>query len=597
MIHKVTAWNHIAVAISIVVMTLLAATRVIGGGDDARFRPESFDAKQVTVQPVGDGVRIREVVDIDFGPNERRGYQRIVPNDFGIPDDIVASSPDAIAEINVVQVGGDTRIRLGDPAVTFTGRHRYVLEYTLPDAMLDSGVLALDVIGTSETFETARFEVVLTGFDFASTDCDTGTFGSFGGCELVEQSNGNWVTVIEPLAPSEGITVGGVLNGRTDVVVPAEPAVPSRVPSGPSPLAIVVALAGVIVAVAVFRWSRWYGSNEVVAGGAASAAYGDLPVPQLGDPIADVPTYRVPDSRLSDMATIEFAPPRGVEPWQGTLLLHERVGNDSVSAWFSEMIARGAIIADRDGSDGLTLRRGDTEARLNAVDHGHLDRLFAKGDVELGTYDKDFTTTWSAIRKEQDRFAGQSGWWDRGPGAGGLDRRSLGSFLGFAIVIVVFGVNIFAAALPNLIPLLAAPWLAVLLGILVPAAVALIAYRRLLPARTATGSALTLRTESFRRFLDASEGRHVEWAWEHGLLREYSAWAVALDAADAWKRAVESSNIPDRSVALHGPLLISTNSSAFRSTYTAPSSSGSGGGGFSGGGVGGGGGGGSSGSW
>ena len=42
------------------------------------------------------------------------------------------------------------------------------------------------------------------------------------------------------------------------------------------------------------------------------------------------------------------------------------------------------------------------------------------------------------------------------------------------------------------------------------------------------GSALALRTESFRRFLAASEGRHVQWAWEHGLLREYSAWAVAL---------------------------------------------------------------------
>ncbi len=65
-----------------------------------------------------------------------------------------------------------------------------------------------------------------------------------------------------------------------------------------------------------------------------------------------------------------------------------------------------------------------------------------------------------------------------------------------------------------------------------------VAYGSMLPSRTATGSALALRTESFRRFLASSEGRHVDWAWEHGVLREYSAWAVALGAAEAWSRAI-----------------------------------------------------------
>ena len=115
------------------------------------------------------------------------------------------------------------------------------------------------------------------------------------------------------------------------------------------------------------------------------------------------------------------------------------------------------------------------------------------------------------------------------------------------------------------------------------------------PARTATGSALALRSESFRRFLAASEGKHVDWAWQQGLLREYSAWAVALGAADAWAKAVQSSNIADPQVALAGPLLVHSAASSFSSARTAPSSSGGGGGG--GGGVGGGGGGGSSGSW
>ena len=80
------------------------------------------------------------------------------------------------------------------------------------------------------------------------------------------------------------------------------------------------------------------------------------------------------------------------------------------------------------------------------------------------------------------------------------------------------------------------------------------------------------------------------------MLRDYSAWAVALGAADAWSSAIKASEVPERNSYLFGPLVLHTNLSAFSSTTTAPSSSGSGGGGFSGG-VGGGGGGGSSGSW
>jgi uncharacterized membrane protein YgcG len=129
-------------------------------------------------------------------------------------------------------------------------------------------------------------------------------------------------------------------------------------------------------------------------------------------------------------------------------------------------------------------------------------------------------------------------------------------------------------------------------------------YRSLLPVRSAPGSALALRAESFRRFLRASEGRHVEWAWKQGRLRQYSAWVIALGAADAWQHAMEGSSVP-RAELSTGPLLVYSTGQLWSSTHTAPSSSdSSGGGGFSGGSgdggggsVGGGGGGGSSGSW
>ena len=260
------------------------------------------------------------------------------------------------------------------------------------------------------------------------------------------------------------------------------------------------------------------------------------------------------------------------------------------------MIAIGAI--EVAGDD--TLRRGEGVARLNAVDRAHLDRLFTSGaSIELGKYDSGFSTAWTAIRREQMKFLNDAGWWNRGaPGTSAVDWPSMSKLLIPVLFVVVISASALGAAGRSLLTAISNPILAVVFALMMTTAIAFLAYRSLLPSRSATGSALTLRSESFRRFLAASEGRHVEWAWENNVVREYSAWAVALGAADAWKRAIESSNIPHPERILNGPMLVYSSASTFRSARTPPSSSGSSsGGGFSGGGVGGGGGGGSSGSW
>ena len=419
MLRKVSIWQHLLVGVSIVVMALLAGFGVIGAGDESVIRPEHFDAKQVTVWPDGlDGVWVREVVDIDFGLTERRGYQRFIPNDFGAPADISADSPDANAQLDVVVIGDETRVRLGDPDVTFTGRRRYVLEYRLPDANVSSGRLDLDIIGNDETFETQRFEVALTGFDFESIECLTGAREAFGGCEFSRGELDNLVAVIEPLAPGDGITVSGVIRSLSTPTMPSIPDPPGRIPTGFRPFGLLMIPLGVAAAALVYFVGRAAGSNTVVAGGAAEAAFGELPMPGEQARRLDVATYRVPDSRLAELATIEFAPPRGLEPWQAAVVLREAVDDDSVAAWFSEMIADGALVADEDAG-AVRLTRGAETSRLNAVDLGHLERLFGHGDVvELGSYDKEFTATWNSIRSEQLAFASNAGWWSRG-GPGG----------------------------------------------------------------------------------------------------------------------------------------------------------------------------------
>jgi hypothetical protein len=590
--------RHLTAGLAVVGVSALSAFGAIGSGDQGLLRSEHFDAKQVTIAPSGgDGIRIREVVDIDFGLVEKRGYERIVPNDFGVPIDVTAFSPDANDEVDASSYGSDTRIRIGDPNIVFTGQHRYELAYTLPEAQVSGGLLAVNVIGNNETFVTDRFEIVLSGFELTEPRCDTGSFGDFGGCELAEQPHGSYVAVINDLQPGEGISVGGTIESAVPTAFAGVPQVSDRNPTGIRPLGLLAAALSTVVVVGVFVAARRAGSNEVRgAGGAADAAYGDLPMPRSRDPLVDVPTYRVPDSRLADLATIEFVPPSGVEPWQARVLLSEQIDDDSVAAWFSEMIARDAILIEKRNGDDV-MRQGPNTARLSAVDQGHLATLFASGPtVELGSYDSAFSSAWRAVQAEQRRFIADSGWWSNGSPGQGMSLNGLGRVLiPFVFIVLVSGSSLRIAGL-GLAGAVGNWFAALIFTALLVGLIAFWIYRSMLPSRSATGSALTLRTESFRRFLAASEGRHVEWAWDNGLLREYSAWAVALGAAEAWTDAVKSSNIAEPELALGGPLLLYLHPGSFSSTHTQPSSSGSSGG-FGGGGVGGGGGGGSSGSW
>ncbi len=602
-----SVWRHGIVGVAVAGSAVLAGTGVIGS--DAR--DERFESKQVVVTPAGgDAIRITEIVDIDFGDEERRGYQRIVPNDFGEPTDVTAFSSDAPDDVDVAPLGSETRIRVGDPDVTTTGQHRYELAYTLPEARVTSGQLALDVIAPGEELATERFEIVVDGFRLDDPQCNVGALGAEGGCDLREVADGTYRAEIEPLEAGDGITIGGTIVEVVEPIDVAAPALPERITEDSRlPLAVSMVPLGLASGGAVYLWSRRRGRNEVFAGGAADAAYGTptprrdpgaaLPPPSLGvAPVAPAeprPVRLVADERLGDLATTEFVPPTGIHPWQGAVLVAERIDEGVVGTWFSGLAARDVLTIERNEDDDVVLGRGPRYDTASADERAVLDPLFGgRGDVTLNSYDKDFATAWRNVRTMQGRAIAASGWWKHDPpkpgGSGG--RRWL-LFVVLAVWITIAAGSVVGAVLGAL----GSPIAAIAFGIVVPGVVGLAAYQTLRPARSATGSALALRTESFRRFLVASEGRHVEWAWSKGLLREYSAWAVALGAASAWKRALSASSVPPTEY-VSGPLLVYTMGPSFSSAHTAPSSSGGGGGGgFSGGSVGGGGGGGSSGSW
>jgi Predicted membrane protein (DUF2207) len=593
MLGKIGVWRHVVVGCSIGGTALLAATGIIGQPSKA----ERFDAKVVTVSPAGDdGVRIREVVDEDFGTKDRHGYERIIPTDFGNPSDIEASSPDANADVDVTSFGSEDRIRLGDPDSTISGQHRYVLEYTLPEARLSTGLLALDIIGTDETLETGRFEVVVTGLNLLDPQCNVGEEEHVGGCTL-EQDGDVLRAVISPLKPGDGITIGGIIAGRVPAADLTDPPIPKRRPDNRLKLALAAIPLGLLGAGIAFFTARRAGRNEVFAGGAADAAYGSLPQPTGNTPLrADV--RLVPDSKMAELATIEFVPPKGIEPWQGAVLLSEKFDRTTVAAWMSGLVAKEAITLTED--DGITIHRGPKFGQLDPETGALVNQMLDyKEELKLGTYNSNFGQAWSQVATlERDGIA-KSGWWKRLPPGSASSGGSATSYIGLVVVLFfIFGAGSFITALFGLFRGIVP---ALIFAVLIPFAFAHTLYRVLVPARSATGSALALRAESFRRFLEASEGKHVDWAWKQGLLREYSAWAVALGAADAWGRALAASNVPAPEMSMASPIWLYSMGPSFESTRVAPTQSGGSGGssfsGFSGGSVGGGGGGGSSGSW
>lgn len=598
MIGKISKVRHAAVVAAVGGTSALAGLGVIGGAD----LPERFDAKTVVVARDGDrSLRVTEYVDIDFGTERRRGYERIIPNDFGMPADVAASSPDANGELSVLDLGSTTRVRIGNPDITFTGQHRYELSYTYPDARFDVLGLDVDIVAPiSADFpgdpETGRFEVVVTGFELSDARCDVGGLGASGGCELVDAGDGTYRTVIEPLEAETGLTIGGAIAAFTEPLDVAAPPIPERRDDGPNRGLIALGFAGLGTAgsLPVYRWARRKGRNEVYAGGAVDAAHGSLPPPG-SPPGAPPPVTLVADDDLHELATIEFVPPKGIEPWEAHVLLTERCGDDAVEAWLSGLVAHEALDVEQHDKN-LKLSSGPRRGELPEADAKLLTRILQIDDPYItGEYDKRFAKAWTAIHKHQVKQIEQSSWWNNMAPSGGLT--SGGS--PFAIIIMIVFVMLWSGWTVSALVGAFRSWpIAIGTGLLFPALVAYMVYRVMLPARSAQGSALALQAESFRRFLHASEGRHVEWAWDQGLLREYSAWAVALGEADAWSKALDRANVPAPARAAAGPIIVHTGGSSMRTSRTSPSSSGGSSGGFSGGGgVGGGGGGGSSGSW
>jgi hypothetical protein len=551
--------------------------------------------------------QVTEVIDYDFGSlNERHGIFRYVW-DLSPQAPITVDSPDAPDAIQVTPEAREGRegamIRVGDPDVTVSGRHRYRLEYPLPGVVRGT-TLDWEAVGVGWEVGIEGAEIhVIAPFELRETTCSVGVTGSRGGCDVTEVAPGHLVATVTGLDAGEGVSIEA-RTGSDLASPPAAPDPPATPPADPgtglAPPAGTAAAAALLGAASVGWLLRRAGRERVGVGGPADAAW--------AGPDASTSWTRVDQKELEAMATTEFAPPAELDPPHGGIVLTEEVRPEHKVAWLIQMAIDGTVDIGGNGVDGMGMTgagapwmpSGDN-LRLVRTGHGTpdaaaiLDTAFAgRDEVELGSYDSNFARAWRRLQGQLLAWRDTSGMWDPAGGARKTTARVLGIIGAVVGALGAAGGGALANQRGPAWLVLAAVGGAVAGGGL---AAALRAWE--LRVRTPAGSAAWLRVESFRRFLAESEAYHAEEAAKRGVLREYTAWAVAVGEIDRWQRAVSAASIAPETAGLAyvymAPLLLSSTTSA----ATAPSSSGGGGfgGGFGGGGVGGGAGGGGGGSW
>jgi uncharacterized membrane protein YgcG len=580
-------------------VVLLAVAALLVGGvamlGAAIGDKERISGLWAGAEVAGDGsARITEVIDYDFGRAHRHGMFRDVPG-LGTDARVGVSSATAPDGLLITSYGSGIRARIGDPARTIGGRHRYRLQYSLGD-VAPGGRLAWDAVGTEWPVRVGNVRVdVVAPFEFQAARCVQGTAGSQDRCGITQPEPGHLVARIRALRAGHGATLYAT-SGRRLEVAPGLPVPTSGSPVDPTSgawraglLAVAVALVGAGV---TSRLVRRAGRERVLVGGAAEAAWAGS-----GEGGREV---RVDAEKLASLATVEFTPPPELTPAQGGILLAEAVREDHQVAWLIGAAADGYLDIEDHGLSVALLRlpRRDGSATTKM-----LDRAFGKRQrLPLGAYDPSFAAAWSSLEDEQEEWL-RSRWnlWD----PAGERRRKLALGWGAVVALCALPVVGLGGALLNW---WGWAWAAVLVVGALAAGAGLAAAVRAweLRVRTPAGSGLWLRIESFRRFLAASEAHHADEAAKRGVLREYTAWAVALGELDRWSEAVAASTVAadGASYAASVPRLTSA---AFESTLEPPpppsasdggwssGSSGSSGGG--GGGVGGGSGGGGGGSW
>lgn len=553
-------------------------------------RPEAVRQfwASATLDAQGNAV-VHESIEYRF-PKKRHGIYRVLPDVPFADGSQVRVTSDVSAMTAVLPEGNGIRVRIGDPNVQVSGNHHYDITYPLRTLSLGGGRFGWNGVGTSWDVPIERSELDLVApWKWEAPSCVAGASGSIDPCTVSQPEPGHLVVSSGRSKPGQGVTIfaqrGAPLatapTPRTPVLLE------THVPWWQAPITLGALSAALLLVCALgcAKWLRYLGRDWVMAGAASTGDAAGVAFVAPGDPKADIPAgaMRVDDTKLASWATTEFAPPRGISAWQGGVVAAEQSGSDHWVAWLLGTAIDGYIDLDDRNPKSVVISPRPHDPDATTV---MLSTAFSgRSSITLGKYDPPFTALWRSLPSVQNQWLRASGLTDLAAERRVTGTRVVGALVSaLAVAMLIVGaMNVAGHAVLGVVGVVAG---AVLAGL----GFAGVLRAGELHVRTPAGSATWLRIESFRRFIATSEAHHVEEAAQRGVLREYTAWAVALGEVDHWSKMVKAASLPPDTVGLHSALIAPTISHAFASTGSPPSSSGGGGGGVGGGGGGGGGG-------
>jgi uncharacterized membrane protein YgcG len=570
----------------------------------------SFDASYRILQD-GD-VEVTEDILVDFGSLQRHGIFRDIPVEYEYEPD---PNYHRIIEINVLSVtdgaepvpyetsrmGGNRRIRIGDPDVEVTGEQRYVITYVAGKALNPQeewDEFFWNVTGNDWEVTIESASAVVLAPSIERQICFQGPVGSTDPCAgeingaATHRSRG-------PLPPGSGLTIVVALT-KGSVGVPGLNLVKQKTDAeevkdfvGVSPLPLAAAaILGVAGTLGVVRYwwlngrDKWFGDVHYLTG---------------NKEVTTRPLF------AKDSVVVDYMPPelgrrqRRLRPAEVGALLDERADTLDVTATLVDLAVRGYLrITEIEktwifGSKDYRLEKlKEPDEELLDYEKSLLNRLFDEGDtVDMSDLKNEFYKDLAKVKEMlYTQVVSEGKFFPRDPeqvrnyhriagvvimaaGAGAV--YLLGSGLGAAII----GVPV------------------ILVGLLV------LLTAGMMPRRTPAGREMYRRVLGFREYMEVAETDRQRFYEDANIFQEYLPYAIVFGSVDKWAKAFEDMGIepntsgwyvgttPFGAVAFSSALqgFSSSMSSAIASTPGGSGGSGFGGGGFSGGGGGGGGGG------
>lgn len=595
-----------------------AALAVLVPTADARaagFEQTDAYTVELTIRP--DGVlHVRERIDYDFGDTPRHGIERFIPTRFRYDDTydrvepishVTTTATDASAKVTQSQDGSYTRLRIGDPNQTVTGRHLYTISYDVTGALNafpNHIELYWNAIGDQwRTAITVASVTVQAPDTITRVLCFVGPNGATTPCEG-SSTAGLRATFNQPsgLPPFNGFTVvvelpPGSVSGTTPILKERFALSRAFAASPRSLLLVAVVLLGGGALLGRLLWLRGRDRRYVgqIPGLTPTPGQAGVEKPRpLGTPAA---------------GAVEFAPPDDIRPGQLGTLIDETANPLDVTATIVDLAVRGYLRIDELEREHRWSKRDWNLVQLRAssdpppgkpallpYEATLLDALFAgRTEVMLSELKDTFYAELQRVQNKLYDDVVAQGWFSRRPDS----VRSAWKVAGFGLL----------AAGVALTYLLAKHTHLGLVGLAVVAlGIAMIPLSRFAPARTGKGSAALARVLGFRQYIATAEAGQLKFEEATDVFSRYLPFAVVFGLTDRWAKAF--GDIAQQAAASGGlgwytgppgwsPLYFGSSFGSFTSsvssvvvsTPSASGGSGFGGGGFSGGGGGGGGGG------